>query len=715
MQKNKLNSNHIKDLHKSGLSDETIEQSKIVSLSSREAKELGYKPQPGMLIPYPGTDDFNFKPDNPAEDRKYIRPTGSKNRVYFPPNIDKDKLNDPSIPLYITEGEKKTLKGHQEGLLIVGLSGVWNWSAGKDENGISILLEDLKNIPFTNRQVYIVFDSDIIEKPPVQQALYALSRELKNRGAKQVITIKLPTRGDGNKTGLDDYLINHTVEDLEKLPKEEVDTYREIIITDNIQDGQMTKRFKEVLQEENKRRNNPIIYSQGHELVRPHYDPKTHMGGIEILNKANIAEIADIHPKWMRRTKEGLKPVLAPSNVVRDAYAGTRVVVNEELEYFSNTPIIGQTKNLFTERGYYREEKLWMQTTFSIKIPKNPTFNQLKEAVEFIEENVFVDFPWEMDSDKANAWSFLFTPFVLRLVNNRTPLFLIDAPRPRSGKSLLVTALDTIAYGHFVPMTQAPTNEDEMEKKLNSFLFKGVNRISFDNWKDGLVLDSSCLSSYLTSSRVEGRVLGVNETKFAINNVIFSLTGNNINLSAEMARRVVRIRLKPQVEMPHLRTGFKHPDLLNWITKNRLKLLESTLTIIQYWITDGYTFNRKKKMGSFEKWSMVLGGLMQYVGLGEEFLAGLEEVYKQVSSEGEEQRGFIEVWWDTFGGDEVKVRKLYELCEKENVLLYIIKGRKTSVIDLGYYLRKLKGCIFGNYEVCCRKVSAQNVYYLKKI
>src|SRR5262249_5448047 len=83
-----------------------------------------------------------LKPDRPRkakEDGKAIRyesPKGSSNIAYFPPGT-LAALKDPSVPLVITEGEKKAAKADQEGFPCIGLVGVWGWQKKrvKDKDG----------------------------------------------------------------------------------------------------------------------------------------------------------------------------------------------------------------------------------------------------------------------------------------------------------------------------------------------------------------------------------------------------------------------------------------------------------------------------------------------------------------------------------------------------------------------------------------------------
>ena len=99
----------------------------------------------------------------------------------------------------------------QHGLIAIGIGGVWNWKDRESWKGI----EELQVIAFADRDVGLVFDSDTWTRDDLQRAVYALGKYLEFRGAKvSVYLIPQPTR---EKVGLDDYLLNHTIEDFKQL------------------------------------------------------------------------------------------------------------------------------------------------------------------------------------------------------------------------------------------------------------------------------------------------------------------------------------------------------------------------------------------------------------------------------------------------------------------------------------------------------------------
>lgn len=144
----------------------------------------------------------NFKL-NPATDGvRYLHPKGTPAKPYILPSvwIAKNKTN---IPIWFTEGEKKALILAQYGRYPIGLTGVWNFRAGKDskETDNKFLWDDLKNFDLRGRTAYLAFDSDLWINPQVRYALYELAIKLYAGGA----IVKIAT-WKGPK-GIDDYLV----------------------------------------------------------------------------------------------------------------------------------------------------------------------------------------------------------------------------------------------------------------------------------------------------------------------------------------------------------------------------------------------------------------------------------------------------------------------------------------------------------------------------
>jgi hypothetical protein len=184
-----------------------------------ELTALGRKPIKTMVLPYFDVDGaalefhrFRYLEDpRTSWERKvlqtkplrYFQPPGTGLKAYFPPVLDwRELADDPRHPLLITEGEKKAASASIHGFACVGLGGVDCFASKQID---SLLLPELMEFKWENRDVVIVYDSDAYTNPNVLAASVRLGRRLFSLGASVRIT-SLPAAKDGSKQGVDDYI-----------------------------------------------------------------------------------------------------------------------------------------------------------------------------------------------------------------------------------------------------------------------------------------------------------------------------------------------------------------------------------------------------------------------------------------------------------------------------------------------------------------------------
>jgi hypothetical protein len=198
------------------------QQALLRRVSSLQGREIvgrnGSGDYAGVVFPYcwPGETnphEYRLRRDKPEltadskgnlkERNKYLSPPGRGNRLYFVPGTSAEWLGDASMPIVITEGEKKTLALYglswhalsdsldRPRFLPVGIPGVWNWcgSVGKapgpdgDRRDVKGPIPDLARLVWNGRRVYIVFDTNVRTNGAVRAARDQLARELRGRGA----------------------------------------------------------------------------------------------------------------------------------------------------------------------------------------------------------------------------------------------------------------------------------------------------------------------------------------------------------------------------------------------------------------------------------------------------------------------------------------------------------------------------------------------------
>jgi hypothetical protein len=207
---------HAKLLAESAITPEVATDRRYVSVDSKaqlkryDGKFSSKCPVPGLLIPLHRADGsvwgYQYRPDAPrimdGKPRKYETPWQQRGGIDVPLGI-RDKLGDPSVPLFITEGSRKADAAVSAGIACVSVLGVWNWR-GTNVAGGKVTLPDWNDVAPNGRRIVLAFDSDVTRKPAVRKALAELAAYLTSKGAK-VEYLHLPDPGDG-KCGLDDYI-----------------------------------------------------------------------------------------------------------------------------------------------------------------------------------------------------------------------------------------------------------------------------------------------------------------------------------------------------------------------------------------------------------------------------------------------------------------------------------------------------------------------------
>ena len=131
---------------------------------------------------------------------KYETPKGGSLHLDVP-QYTRERLADPAVPLWFTEGVKKVDSLASRGLAAIGLTGVWCWRSTLGTLG------DWEDVPLRGRAVAVVcFDADAATNPDVRAAMRRFGAWLRSKGVQAVKYVVVPSEVNGTAVkGVDDY------------------------------------------------------------------------------------------------------------------------------------------------------------------------------------------------------------------------------------------------------------------------------------------------------------------------------------------------------------------------------------------------------------------------------------------------------------------------------------------------------------------------------
>ena len=395
-----------------------------------------------------------------------------------------------------------------------------------------------------------------------------------------------------------------------------------------------------------------LLYVRQSELVRI-VRKEDGTPAIEALSDPALKDVLAHTMNFVKIGHKGPIHIAPPDDIVRNITARPSWPF-APLEAIIEFPVFRPDGTLILQPGYDTATRLYYAPNPKLVIPpiaNYPSDEQIVEAISLIDE-VIGEFPYQDTASHANAHGLLLTPMIRQSISGHVPLALLDATRPGTGKTLLAETVAMITTGRKAAMMAAPFNDDnEWRKRIASTLSDGATIIVIDNVHGKL--QSSALDLALTSHTMQERILGQSKNGVYAQRATWMATGNNIQLGGDMPRRSYWIRMDAYTAKPWMRGGFRH-NLEEWIPAHRGELIAALLTLARAWFAAGRPAPKKPlpRMGSFQSWVEVVGGILHFVGLTN-FLDNLDELYNQADSDTQQWAAFLHAWQATYGEREV--------------------------------------------------------------
>lgn len=331
------------------------------------------------------------------------------------------------------------------------------------------------------------------------------------------------------------------------------------------------------------------------------------------VQPARLAEILSVSAKWLKWNERKKDWVHAkPAN---ESVAGLLARAGygfPPLGGIVTSPYLRPDGTACTTPGYDRATGVFFEpgTTTFLPCLEKPTRKDAEEAFHELREP-FGDFPFKASEDLAATIAALLSLLARPAIAGPVPLFPVRANTPGTGKGLLVETVVRIASGREAPAFPAAHDDTEWSKRILSIVLAGLPVVLIDNV--GEVLGSDALALALTSSNFSDRVLGESRSASAPMRTVWFSTGNNTKFVRDMGRRVVPIDLFTELEKPEARDGFKHRDLIGYVTAERPRLVRAGLTMLQAFCRAGRPTTGKPPLGSYPAWDDVVRACVLWV------------------------------------------------------------------------------------------------------
>jgi putative DNA primase/helicase len=316
--------------------------------------------------------------------------------------------------------------------------------------------------------------------------------------------------------------------------------------------------------------------------------------------------------RWNEKIND-YKVIDCPVNIATTLETGTDDYTFRPLTALANAPFLRVDGSICDAPGYDCDTGIYYAPNLVFpSISSSPSWQEARDALDLI-GNLVKQFPFANAVSKSVFLSDVLTA-IARPTLPKSPVVLYNATMAGSGKTLMASVANLIAYGHATTHPWPGVNEEELKKVFTSVLLAGDPIVVFDNLPNGAMIKSAALSQFATSDDYADRKLGFSERVKFRNRTRVVLTGNNITLASDNARRTLVCDLQLEVESIKDRViDFEYPSLAQHIKQNRPLYIAAALTVLKAYAVHGDPL-LLSPLDSFEDWSWRVREALVWLG-----------------------------------------------------------------------------------------------------
>lgn len=234
-------------------------------------------------------------------------------------------------------------------------------------------------------------------------------------------------------------------------------------------------------------------------------------------------------------------------------------------------------------------------------------------------------FCFKSNADVANTIGFMLTGLLVHhFIGTGKPLALVDGNQSGLGKTLLMRTIGAVLDSREPELTTYTANDEELKKTICGTLRGSPQSILiFDNAKmsSGSVVSSPTIECNCVAPMVSIRILGQSVIYSRPNDVLWSLTMNDMRAAPDAVNRALPIRLEYE-GVPRTRDFTGQPDPIAYAQQYRLEILGELAGMPILWNQLGRPRGRRQhRLGL---WVSIIGGILEVAGLPE-FLENADE------------------------------------------------------------------------------------------
>jgi hypothetical protein len=319
------------------------------------------------------------------------------------------------------------------------------------------------------------------------------------------------------------------------------------------------------------------------------------------------------------------------------------------------------------------DEPGYDEATQVLYCPTGPTAPSVRRAltVTMAEDALrhlwapFREFPFSSDVDRGCTLALLLTA-ALRPGIAIAPGGLIESHEAGSGKTLCAQALASLSGCPAIPQALAQ-HEEEIRKALFSAARAGTPSVLYDNVGRDRALDSASLAMALTSGTIADRILGESTYAIVPFRSLILLTGNNTRIVGDLNRRLLRVRITPNVENPWRRVFDFCPRArteANWLSM-RVAAIELVLAARAHGapVLDGAS--------GYPDWDTLIRATVCWVGRNLDIGVGFADPARALLSgydedpERDRLRRLLTAWHAALGAKPMTARQVIEAVQED--------------------------------------------------